>query len=185
MMLSECRRLPAIWIAGRSSGRNGYSGEDLGGLASCLYHASSFLQLDIFSCQCELLRGCKFHTVQQTYLRSRPSERTIAPTINTESGWLISLDRDLPPLARLSLIFRKGISQCFIMSSGSAGYHAKYTSFDPTAVADGRRSNELPAPKKPRSGQKTKPKNEPHAPPADKRTKKKNSKPTKSASLNL
>ena len=32
------------------------------------------------------------------------------------------------------------------MSSGSSGRNPKYTSFDPNTMADGRRSNESPAP---------------------------------------
>src|SRR5947209_13104467 len=41
------------------------------------------------------------------------------------------------------------------MSSGSTGLDPKYTSFDPNVLADGRRSNESPAPQEQHSGDDT------------------------------
>jgi hypothetical protein len=38
------------------------------------------------------------------------------------------------------------------MASGSSGYDPKYSSFNPNTIADGRRSNESPAPQEQHSG---------------------------------
>lgn len=74
------------------------------------------------------------------------------------------------------------------MSSGSAGHDPKFTSFDPNALADGRRLNESPAPGKPQHAPNMKKKNEEGASRATKNKKnkkEKKSKTTKPVGLSL
>jgi hypothetical protein len=71
------------------------------------------------------------------------------------------------------------------MSTGSSGHDPKYTSFDPNALADGRRSNEWPIPKTQRSGGNKKEKEAARDPKAEMQSKKETSNGEKSASLIL
>jgi hypothetical protein len=68
------------------------------------------------------------------------------------------------------------------MSSGSSTHDPKYTSFDPNALADGRRSNERPVLRRQRSGGNKKAKDPTRDPKAEKDSKKANSTGEKSAS---
>ena len=71
------------------------------------------------------------------------------------------------------------------MSSGSSGHNPKYTSFDPNIMADGRRSNESPAPQELHSSDNMKAKNAASSPQTNVQAKKGDSTANTSVGLTL
>ena len=69
------------------------------------------------------------------------------------------------------------------MSTGSAGQGPNYTSWDPNALADGKRTNESPAPKEQPPGDNMKAKKAAYVPQTKKQAKEGKSTGRKSASL--